>query len=272
MSSPRFASTSKAYWELRAEQVMDRVFVNAGRNAPAEEPDTIEVEVRDATTTASPAPASAAPASRNPASSKASTIWQQLATPLSIALAISLSGLGVGGAVVLWHGSHQARQDLQQERNLRLLQGLRTLEAPAPPSQEQTLATPTAEAAPPAAPQNPWIEELEPLGGSAAPLKPLQVPLNGTLQVPPAGPSAAVPTTPTPAPAGPAIKAPELLGVVQIPGQPGSAIFQSDGSSSSTSVGDTIGSTDWRLISISGDSAVIERGGSRRHVSISSGF
>ena len=259
MSSPRFASTSKAYWELRAEQVMDRVFVNAGRNAPAEEPDTIEVEVRDATTTASPAPASTAPASRNPASNKASTIWQQLATPLSIALAISLSGLGVGGAVVLWHGSHQARQDLQQERNLRLLQGLRTLEAP-------------VEAAPPAPPQNPWIEELEPLGGSAAPLKPLQVPLNGTLQVPPAGPSAAVPTTPTPAPAGPAIKAPELLGVVQIPGQPGSAIFQSDGSSSSTSVGDTIGSTDWRLISISGDSAVIERGGSRRHVSISSGF
>lgn len=259
MSSPRFASTSKAYWELRAEQVMDRVFINAGRNAPAEEPDTIEVEVRDATTTASPAPASAAPASRNPASGKASTIWQQLATPLSIALAISLSGLGVGGAVVLWHGSHQARQDLQQERNLRLLQGLRTLEAP-------------VEAAPPAAPQNPWIEELEPLGGSAAPLKPLQVPLNGTLQVPPAGPSAAVPTTPTPAPAGPAIKAPELLGVVQIPGQPGSAIFQSNGSSSSTSVGDTIGSTDWRLISISGDSAVIERGGSRRHVSISSGF
>ena len=259
MSSPRFASTSKAYWELRAEQVMDRVFVNAGRNAPAEEPDTIEVEVRDATTTPSPSPACTAPASRNPASSKTSTIWQQLATPLSIALAISLSGLGVGGAVVLWHGSHQARQDLQQERNLRLLQGLRTLEAP-------------VEAAPPAAPQNPWIEELEPLGGSAAPLKPLQVPLNGTLQVPPAGPSAAVPTTPTPAPAGPAIKAPELLGVVQIPGQPGSAIFQSDGSSSSTSVGDTIGSTDWRLISISGDSAVIERGGSRRHVSISSGF
>jgi hypothetical protein len=250
MSSPRFASTSKAYWELRAEQVMDRVFVNAGRNAPAEEPDTIEVEVRDATTTASPAPASAAPASRNPASGKASTIWQQLATPLSIALAISLSGLGVGGAVVLWHGSHQARQDLQQERNLRLLQGLRTLEAP-------------VDTAPPAAPQNPWIEELEPLGGSTDPLKPLQVPLNGTLQVP---------TTPTPAPAGPAIKAPELLGVVQIPGQPGSAIFQSNGSSSSTSVGDTIGSTDWRLISISGDSAVIERGGSRRHVSISSGF
>lgn len=245
MSSPRFASTSKAYWELRAEQVMDRVFINAGRNAPAEEPDTIEVEVRDATTTPSPSPAS-----KNPASSKASTIWQQLATPLSIALAISLSGLGVGGAVVLWHGSHQARQDLQQERNLRLLQGLRTLEAP-------------VEAAPPAAPQNPWIEELEPLGGSAAPLKPLQVPLNGTLQVP---------STPTPAPAGPAIEAPELLGVVQIPGQPGSAIFQSNGSSSSTSVGDTIGSTDWRLISISGDSAVIERGGSRRHVSISSGF
>jgi hypothetical protein len=245
MSSPRFASTSKAYWELRAEQVMDRVFINAGRNAPAEEPDTIEVEVRDATTTPSPSPAS-----KNPASSKASTIWQQLATPLSIALAISLSGLGVGGAVVLWHGSHQARQDLQQERNLRLLQGLRTLEAP-------------VEAAPPAAPQNPWIEELEPLGGSAAPLKPLQVPLNGTLQVP---------STPTPAPAGPAIEAPELLGVVQIPGQPGSAIFQSNGSSSSTSVGDTIGSTDWRLISISGDSAMIERGGSRRHVSISSGF
>ena len=65
---------------------------------------------------------------------------------------------------------------------------------------------------------------------------------------------------------------PELLGVVQIPGKPGSAIFQVGSSSSNALVGEMIGSSGWRLVSTSGDSALIERGGVSRRVSISSGF
>ena len=59
MSTSRPTNTSRAYWELKAEQVMDRVFENAGRSAPAtlhapptpppaasEEPIDVEVQVR----------------------------------------------------------------------------------------------------------------------------------------------------------------------------------------------------------------------------------
>jgi len=50
------------------------------------------------------------------------------------------------------------------------------------------------------------------------------------------------------------------VGVVQVPGQSESAIFQIGGSAG------------WRLRSASGDTAVIEKGGEQRRVSISSGF
>jgi hypothetical protein len=92
----------------------------------------------------------------------------------------------------------------------------------------------------------------------------LQVPLNGTLQAP--APAATLPVAPATG------ATPELLGVVQIPGKPGSAIFQVGGSSTNALVGEGIGSSGWRLVSTSGDSAVIERGGTSRRVSISSGF
>jgi hypothetical protein len=65
---------------------------------------------------------------------------------------------------------------------------------------------------------------------------------------------------------------PELVGVVQIPGRGGSAIFQMGGSSTNAGAGEVIGSSGWRLVSTNGESAVIERGGQQRRVSISSGF
>jgi hypothetical protein len=65
---------------------------------------------------------------------------------------------------------------------------------------------------------------------------------------------------------------PQLVGVVQVPGQGGSAIFQLGGSSTSAAVGESIGSSGWRLHSASGDTAVIEKGGEQRQISISSGF
>ena len=57
MSTLRSTNTSRAYWELKAEQVMDRVFHPDSDLAP-ELQETIEVDVREAT----PTPASSAAA------------------------------------------------------------------------------------------------------------------------------------------------------------------------------------------------------------------
>jgi hypothetical protein len=70
------------------------------------------------------------------------------------------------------------------------------------------------------------------------------------------------------APAG----TPQLVGILQVPGRTGSAIFQVGSSSTTAAVGEPIGGSGWRLVSASGDSAVIERGGEQRRVSIISGF
>ena len=68
------------------------------------------------------------------------------------------------------------------------------------------------------------------------------------------------------------VPAPELVGVVSSVGRPASAIFQMGGSSSSVSVGETIGGSGWRLRSADGDTAQIERGGEVRRISISNGY
>lgn len=265
MSTSRSTNTSRAYWELKAEQVMDRVFENAGRTAPATAPlppaaahpqphqqEAIEVEVHEP-----------------------NRLWQRpwqiagLELPPRITLAIAgcLGCLTLIGGVSLWHGWSEARNDLRQERNLRLLEGIRSLGSSSEPATTPT--APAADALPPPPPTEPWIEELGQLEArSAAPgaIAPLQVPLNGTLQAPapPAAASAPIATA--------AGATPELLGVVQIPGKPGSAIFQVGTSSTNALVGESIGSSGWKLVSTSGDSAVIERGGVSRRVSISSGF
>ena len=258
MSTSRPTNTSRAYWELKAEQVMDRVFENAGRSAPAslhaaptpppaasEEP--IDVEVRG---------------SRRHWPQSWPKTWPR---PWQIATA-SVACLTLIGGFSLWRGWSEARNDLRQERNLRLLEGIRSLGTA--PNGSGTNPAPVAtgsDALPPPPPSEPWIEELGQLEArSPGGVAPLQVPLNGTLQAP--APAATLPVAPA------AGATPELLGVVQIPGKPGSAIFQVGGSSTNALVGESIGSSGWRLVSTSGDSAVIERGGTSRRVSISSGF
>jgi len=119
------------------------------------------------------------------------------------------------------------------------------------------------------------MEELATLPASSAPpAKVLRVPMNRRLTSP-APASAAPPSTPArPGPASPAAPAdlPQLVGVVQVPGRPGSAIFQVNGSSTSAAAGESIGGSGWRLQAASGDSAVIERDGIQRRISISSGL
>jgi len=247
---------------------MDRVFDNAGRSStttlptpqqappppPQANQEPIEVEVRDAA---------------GPWQSP----WQIAGLTLPPRLAIGLAaGLGCFSLVAgfsLWQGWNEARNDLRQERNLRLLEGIRNLETAEQPGGPAT-PTSSSDGLPPPPPNEPWIQELGQLeSSSSGGAAPLQVPLNGTLQTP-APPAAPVSTISSSASSSAAT--PELLGVVQIPGKPGSAIFQLGSSSTNALVGESIGSSGWRLVSTSGDSAVIERGGISRRVSISSGF
>ena len=238
---------------------MDRVFEQAGRptatalpSVPPQHEPAIEVEVRD---TSQPW--------RHP--------WRiaglQLPPGLALGLAAGLGCLTLVGGISLWLGWNEARNDLRQERNLRLLEGIRSLESSTEPN-PAAQPNQNGDGLPPPPPNEPWIQDLGQLeSGSGGGVAPLQGPLNGTLQTPapPAAPASGSSAAATGA-------SPELLGVVQIPGKPGSAIFQVGGSSTNALVGETIGSSGWRLVSTTGDSAVIERGGATRRVSISSGF
>ncbi|MEN9859922.1 MAG: hypothetical protein RLZZ515_404 [Cyanobacteriota bacterium] len=259
MSASRPTNTSRAYWELKAEQVMDRVFETSSRSSPAP-------VYTPQPTAAQPQPTPKEQAPIEVDVLEVRRFWKRF-QPWQLAAA-ALAGFGLLGGVGLWHGWSEARNDLRQERNLRLLEGIRSLEA-APEGSQATAPNPSTDGLPPPPPNEPWIEELGQLeGGASTGVAPLQVPLNGTLQTP------APPATPSSAPAvsAGASATPELLGVVQIPGKPGSAIFQLGGSSTNAVVGEMIGGSGWKLVSTSGDSAVIERGGASRRVSISSGF
>ena len=107
----------------------------------------------------------------------------------------------------LWQGWSTAQRQLRLERNARLLSDLRNL------SPSASLPPPVEEA---------WIAQLPPL---------------------PALPAALEPATSS---AQPQPALPELVGVVQIPGQRGSAIFQQGASSSNALVGEQIGGSGWR--------------------------
>ena len=224
MSTLRSTNTSRAYWEFKAEQVMDRVFHPDSAPAP-ELQETIEVDVREAT----PTPASSA---------AATSITERLRSKQWVVAAVLLCSLGA--SVGLWQGWSTAQRQLRLERNARLLSDLRNLSPSDEPTPSASLPTPPVEEA--------WIAQLPPLPAVPVTLEPAT--------------SAAQPQ--------PAL--PELVGVVQIPGQRGSAIFQQGASSSNALVGEQIGSSGWRLVAIQSDGAVIERNGMRRRVSIGAGL
>lgn len=260
----RAIPTSRAYWDLRAEQVLNRVF-------EPEQP--IVVEVCDT-------PANGLAQGVEPSSSLLAGGWiNRLGRDPSLLLAaagISLMVLA-GVAVVLMGAWNYSQQAIREERNLLLMERLRSM-GPSSPAAITDPAAPNAKSTaqggtlPPPPPGEPWIEELASLPASTAPTADvLQVPLNNRI----GSPAPAASGTPSTGGAGlnqGGGNAPQLVGVVQVPGQSGSAIFQTGGSSTSAAVGENIGSSGWRLLSASGDSAILERGGQQRRVSISSGF
>lgn len=295
--SVRAIPTSRAYWELRAEQVLNRVF---SPEAP------IEVEVCDtpASGQAIPArgqatpfpPRPAAASARRPQACKArgrvASAWSG-GLQHQAALMMAAAGLAVttlAGSVLmglsLWGQSQQA---LRQERNMLLVERLRAMGPATMPTPTPAAAAPTAgelalqavEAATlasagdelPPPPVEPWMEELATLPASTAPpANVLKVPMNANVSRP--APAASTGSGPAPASVAPAANDPSmplLVGVVQVPGQSPSAIFQVGGSSTSAAIGESIGNSGWRLAGASGDAAVIERNGQQRRISLSSG-
>jgi hypothetical protein len=234
VTSPRGIPTSRAYWELKAEQMLNRVF-------SSEAPIVVEVVEPNAT------PAAAAPTGHT----RHLPIW--------VTAAACATALATAAAAMLWSGQQQA---LRQERNLMLLERIRSLGPATAKAQPQ--ADPDEHLPPP--PQEPWMEELAQLPAAGAPQATvLKVPFTPTI-------GAGAPTAPPPLPSESGTNLPLLVGVVQSQGRSASAIFQIGGSSTSAAVGESIAGSGWRLRSASGDTAVIERAGQQRRLSISGGF
>ena len=126
----------------------------------------------------------------------------------------------------------QARDELQHQRQLQLLERLK----------------PTSEPAAAPAPMPPLRVEIPPVIPPAAMLDPA-----GELPSSTAASSAVVP---------------ELLGVVKVPGRSGSAIFSTGGNSLSTRVGEPIGSSGWILEQVQADRVVIRQGSDTLQLSL----
>jgi hypothetical protein len=325
-TTQRRIPTSRAYWNLRAEQILNRVFEREAPIdvSPSTAPAPVALPASAAAAAAAPAvvPQPAAMAPNPPAeplptpapprqTSAGRPIRRRVGTVPAmpaprrrdspLALPALLGGVGalslLGGLLYLNHWN-QMQRSLSQERNLLLMERLRELgpaasvpaplatepaapaapnlpPASAPAALSEAPAAGMAEEAAPPPPEEAWMSDLATLPSSSGPA-PLRVPVSArvTAPAPPARPapraSAPVATAPAAAPSSGPL--PQLVGVVAAPGRAGTAIFQVDGTSTSVAVGQGIGSSGWRLRATAGDSALIERGGELRRLSIGSGF
>ncbi|MFM7268408.1 MAG: hypothetical protein ACKOZT_07450 [Cyanobium sp.] len=339
MSDARGASrgipTSRAYWDLQAEKVLNRIF------QPAE---MIELEAlqpghastEEAAAACGPLPAgSAAPSSSAPLEGGAAEVPRggvasqasqrqrrarrpHASGPAGVASAaepaapIAPAGTAARPGSHAWVGAlpqplllvavfagaglitatsgvlavsqwNRFQESLQQERNLLLMERLRSFgpaaqPAPAPATPPAPTLSPAATAPlpsggplqeaglPPPPPSEAWIQELATLPQGQRQPSLLRVPLSGSL-----GAAASPAPAASPPPRTPAGPVPLLVGVVAVPGKPGAAIFQMGGSTSTVSVGETIAGSSWRLIASNGDSVQIEHQGEVRRISIGGG-
>jgi hypothetical protein len=251
--------SSRAYWELKAEQMMNRIFdPEAPIDLAVDEP---PAQPRERVARTGP-----------PRRRETPVLLLSLLGGICMVSAIS-TGLTISS----WN---RAQQNLSQERNLLLVERLRSLGPanPAPAPAAPSLPAPSG-AAPggddlPPPPQEPWIEELSQLPDPERPAAPiLRVPVSQRLaaSAPPAAPPGAIaPAAIAPA-ARPPAPTPVLVGVVAAAGKAGSAIFQVGAITTSVGVGEAIGTSGWRLRAAGNDTAEIERDGEVRRVSISNG-
>ena len=176
---------------------------------------------------------------------------------MMVLVGISLAALGI---------LNQSQQAIRQERNMLLIERLRTMGPGTNPPQAAAAINAVEDGGlPPPPPGEPWMEELSNVPTISTPAaNVLKVPINSPI------------TSPAPVATGSASSSwdnvPQLVGVVQVPGQSGSAIFQMGNRSTNAAAGENIGSSGWRLHSANGDTAVIEKGGEKRRISISSWY
>ena len=235
---PSRLPTSTAYWNLRAEQVMDQVFHAAEPSLKA-----VEIQVEPA-----PDPTNNPVTDPLPTTRRSKQPWQQL-TLIGMTLGALFCSAWLARS---WHLSEQA---LYRERNLALTEKLKARATPSPST-----------------PPKPAEPEAEPEAIATLPsLEPLTLPLSAAI-APITAPSGASPTS---SEAGPAAQAPmsqpALVGVVHSE-MGGSAIFQLNNQSLSATPGESIGNSGWSLLSLSSNGAVIERNGQRQSLSIGGTF
>lgn len=235
---------NRSYWELRAEQIMDRVFEPL-EGSPARQKTIV-------TPTLTPSIPSKPAAKR----------WQ-LTTPTALLIGLTLaSAVAAMFSMLLWRSWMQARQDLHQERQLLVLERLRELGPISPPNPTLIQLPPPLppQLLPPSEANLPELDagSFETAERNPEPIRvPIRVPI-------PAKPAAAS-TTNTATP-----PLPELLGVVQVPGRGSTAIFNTSNGSVTAAIGDAIGNSGWRLQSASNDQAQISRQGVIHQLSLSS--
>ncbi|QPN61933.1 hypothetical protein [Synechococcus sp. CBW1004] len=309
---------SRAFWELKAEQMMNRIFDPedpidlAVEHLPQDET-TLPTSLQDDEAAArgfqagqaaagSELPRSAPPPpppglpsrQRDPlrsgrgrratTRSTASTASARVAGRpderlLLIGALCGVCLVSLGGSLLYFRFWNRLQLNLAQERNLLLLERLRNLgPANPPPVSGPEPAAPTlpgpaaqtaagAEGLPPPPPQEAWIEQLSSLPSPApTPPRVLTVPVSPSLAA-----TSAPPARVAAASTRPAAPLPQLVGVVAGAGRAPSAIFLVGGSSMSVGSGELIGSTGWRLRSAEGETALLERDGELRQVSIASG-
>ena len=245
---PPRLSTSKAYWNLRAEQVMDRVFSDGDQTFEAVR---VQVETPASTSTTHSTSVKERPLS-----------WPQVCLAGIGVIAV----LGSAGLTLHWQRTQQA---LERERNIALIERLRlqpsttgeSSTSSSQPSDGDTAEAPSSDKAsdPALLPSDITITTLP--STPQAQLEPITLPIPAAATAPASSPE------PTSIPAEPL-----LVGVVYSGNGGGSAIFQLGNLSVSTFPGERIGNSGWTLSRISANGAVIERGGSQRSLSVGGAF
>lgn len=231
-----------ALWDLRAEQVMDRVFAGVETPPPAL-PAAID-----------PAP----PPARGPGRRR-------------LLLAGAGLGLLLGSLIHLWQTQQRVQLDLQQERQWRMLERLRALDAPANRAVPAPPAPPELPAQPPAQVlEAPITAPARRLARVRRPRDPEQTRRIGPPPIRVPVPKPAPPRLPPPRQTAPQVQVrlPELLGVVQTAGQRDSAIFSTAAGPLSVTPGESIGSTGWRLLGVTAEGVEIVQGNERRSLSL----
>jgi hypothetical protein len=304
MKPLRGIPSSRAYWELKAEQMMNRIFDPEQiidlepREVPASPPPqpphsrtvTAPKPKSMRSTTTVPRSPSRSSGAASPSAPQRTHLLAKLSTAVShdhqIPVVAGLAGLSLVGAlfsVLFLNHSWRVQESLREERNLLLVERLRSLgpassasqpvlSPPLAPATVTDIAAPGADLPPP--PEEPWIQELGNLPQNTSDRAPvLRVPLSPRLAA--AAPPASRPSR-TAGSVGPSVvsaatgPAPQLVGLVGSHGRLGSAIFQVGGSSANVAVGESIGSSGWTLRAADTDSAMIERNGEVRRISLTS--